>query len=115
MPNGSFRKDERIRRKKDFERVFVTGKRGKSRYFSWVIAPHEEGKTRLGIVAGRKVGRAVKRNRIKRLLREFFRLNRHRFPVGHDIVIIVKPGIPVCTFADVGNELSGLLTDDTHG
>jgi len=80
-----------------------------------VIAPGEIGTTRLGVVAGRKVGHAVTRNRIKRLLREAFRLNKQRFPPGHDIVIIVRPRIPPCTYADVVRELEGLLTEKAHG
>lgn len=42
---------------------------------------------------GRKIGNAVQRNRIKRLVREFFRLEREKFPLGMDIVIVAKRGI----------------------
>lgn len=48
---------------------------------------------RLGIAASRKVGPAVQRNRIKRLIRESFRLNRELFPGNADIVIVVKRGV----------------------
>jgi len=44
----------------------------------------------LGITASRKAGNAVKRNRIKRLIREFFRLNSPRIPQGYDIVVAAK-------------------------
>jgi ribonuclease P protein component len=49
--------------------------------------PH--GVTRLGIAAGRKAGNACTRNRIKRRLREYFRLNREKFPPETDIVFLV--------------------------
>ncbi|HOJ50951.1 MAG TPA: ribonuclease P protein component [Syntrophales bacterium] len=114
MPDNRFRKCERITKKRDFERVFSEGRRSYSVHFSWVVAPNKEGKTRFGIIAGRKVGRAVKRNRVKRLLREVFRLNKTRFPAGCDIIIIVKPRIPPLTYADVEREISGLYTSKTH-
>jgi ribonuclease P protein component len=46
------------------------------------------GVTRLGIAAGRKAGNACARNRIKRRLREYFRLNREKLPPETDIVFI---------------------------
>jgi ribonuclease P protein component len=48
------------------------------------------GITRLGITAGRKAGNACARNRIKRRLREYFRLNRGKMPSGTDIVFIAS-------------------------
>ncbi|SHN49361.1 ribonuclease P protein component [Desulfovibrio litoralis DSM 11393] len=47
-------------------------------------------KWRLGLAVGRKIGSAVKRNRVKRVLREFFRLNQYDIPNGFDYVVIPK-------------------------
>ncbi len=54
-------------------------------------APNDLDHLRLGLSVSRRVGNAVKRNRIKRLLREAFRLHRSDWPAGYDLVIVVKP------------------------
>lgn len=59
---------------------------------------------RLGLVVGRKVGPAVRRNRVKRLLREFFRRHQERLPSA-DIIILAKKGAARLTYAQVEEEL----------
>ena len=51
--------------------------------------------SRLGISIGRKAGSAVKRNRIKRMLREAFRLQQHDLPAGFDFIIVVRAHEPM--------------------
>jgi ribonuclease P protein component len=60
---------------------------------------------RLGVVASRKVGPAVARNRAKRLVREAFRLHPEVFPRGLDVVIIVRPGTHLLKLGDVAAEI----------
>ena len=73
MPSERFTKARRVRRRGEFQRVFDLSLRAKGRFVTVLVAPNDAGTTRLGIVASRKLGDAVRRNRAKRLIREIFR------------------------------------------
>ena len=62
--------------------------------------------TRLGVTAGRKVGPAVQRNRVKRLVREVFRRNHGLFPQQCDVVLVARPGADRLDYASVLGELA---------
>jgi len=55
--------------------------------------PNSHRDTRFGFTVGKKVGKAVTRNRYKRILREICRLNSEIIKGGHDCVLIARPGI----------------------
>jgi ribonuclease P protein component len=57
--------------------------------------PNDLDFTRLGLTVSRRVGTAARRNRIKRLLREAYRLHQHDLPSGYDVVVRVKPHEPM--------------------
>jgi ribonuclease P protein component len=69
------------------------------------IARGEQPQARIGITVSRQVGNAVRRNRIKRLLREAFRQQRALFPRGSDLVVIAKTGCRADSLAEVSAEL----------
>ncbi len=86
-----FTKDDRLRNGKEFGRVFQGGRRRKGVTVEFIWKPSAGNRTRLGLVVSRKSGKAVQRNRIKRLTREVFRRNRHRFPFTIDLVVRAYP------------------------
>jgi len=91
VPTHALPGSRRLRRRGDFQRVFDAGRRAHGRYLTIVFAPATGDGSRLGIVASRKVGGAVLRNRAKRLIREAFRTS--PAPVSSvDLVVIAKPG-----------------------
>lgn len=82
---------ERIRRKSDFARLYRDGGRIRGRYFHLVFRRNELGHSRLAVVASRKVGSAVVRNRVKRRLRELFRRNKELLREPTDLIVIARP------------------------
>jgi ribonuclease P protein component len=84
----------RLSRSAEFDRVFRQGRSHAGRdLVLYVFARGEdEGEPRLGLAVGRKVGGAVERNRVKRVLREAFALESKRLPVGSDAVVIARSG-----------------------
>ncbi len=95
----SFTKADRILKRHEFIALAKSGRRIQNEYFIAVFSPGRHGRSRLGVTVTKKVGRAVKRNRIKRLVREFFRLNRQFLSGEWDINIIAKNQI-----ADITSE-----------
>ena len=84
----SLRPHERIRRRAEFKQVYERGTRIHGRYSTVFMLPTDRGVGRLGIAATKKLGGAVQRNRVKRLIREVFR--RNKIADGFDVVVIPK-------------------------
>jgi ribonuclease P protein component len=106
----TFKKHEKIRRRKDYSAIFQSGQRLHSKNFTVIINRNELEVSRLGLSVSKKVGEAVRRNRIKRLLREFFRLNKSILPASQDIVIIVRKDVSAKKYQDVCRELGHLFS-----
>ena len=86
----SFPKEFRIRNRKDFASVFSEGARSRSENFVLYSKPNGLGHPRLGVSVGKKASpSAVRRNRMKRMLREIFRNNKAAF-FSNDVVVLVK-------------------------
>jgi ribonuclease P protein component len=105
-------KNERLRQRKDFHLAFRYGSRRYTQHFTIVLRPNALQFSRLGVTVSKKVGNAVKRNRVKRYLREFFRLHKHKLPPSHDLVIIAKKNAATLAYHDIREELALLLVKD---
>jgi len=101
----SYKKRHRLTRRDEFVRLSRLGKRCDSTHFFAVFQPGSGPDSRLGVTVTRKVGCAAVRTRIKRLVREYFRLNRQVFKSSYDINVIAKNG---AKFADNGALFSSL-------
>lgn len=99
-PVGRFPPRERVRKRSEYRAVQTHGRRVHTEHFVLLLYVREvdpEGPARLGIVATKKIGHAVVRNRAKRLVREAFRATRPLWPGGSDIVVIVRRDITALT------------------
>jgi ribonuclease P protein component len=88
----------RLSRSAEFDRVFRQGRAHGNRVLVLhgfprpdSTAPAAEAAPRLGLSVSRRVGGAVERNHVKRLLREAFELEAERVPAGHDVVLVARP------------------------
>lgn len=111
--SSTFRPHERIRRRPEFQRVHERGTRLSGRFMTALFLANDLPYDRLGIVASRRLGGAVQRNRAKRLIREIFRLNKRARAVGSDIVIIPRGELVKAPFQAVEADYRGIL--QRHG
>ncbi len=93
--NLRFRSRFRLRRHGEFQHLMKQGKRaGDHRLQIWAL-PNNLEYSRFGLIVGRRHGNAVRRNRLKRVLREAFRLSRAKLPSGLDIACAPRAGVKI--------------------
>jgi len=90
MPEKRFglSRDERVRKGADFDRVFREGDRMAAGLVYVRFIDNGTQATRLGVAVPARFGKAAKRNRARRLLKESFRLHKHEFPRGLDVILL---------------------------
>ena len=123
MNSLSLPKTYLLRKKSEFDIVYRQGKRVHGENFSLILLPNNLEHNRLGISIHGQLKGAAKRNRIKRVIREFFRLNKHflqekssksRELPFMDIVITVRKGFSLKNTADTAEAVSRLLERSSH-
>jgi ribonuclease P protein component len=112
------RKRRRLSRSGEFDRVYREGSSHANRYLVVYLFPREAGEkdaserdVRLGVSAGRKVGGAVERNRVKRALREAFWSLAEDLPPGHDFVLVARPPLAGLLQKDGGKAVASPLRE----
>lgn len=105
-------KDRRLAKRREFVRVYESGRKVFSRYAVLFFAGNDLPQSRIGVTATKKLGKANVRNRLKRWTRETYR--RQREPLGLDarsldIVVNVKPNAAAASFDDYSRDLARVL------
>ena len=110
MVSYKFNRESRLLTPGQFQTVFSKPVRYSSQHFTILISPttldnDSDSKNRLGLaIAKKRVKLAVQRNRMKRLVRESFRLNQHKLP-AIDMVVMVKSGIDQLDNTQINKQL----------
>ena len=110
MENFSFKKTERLAKRPQFENVMAEGEKKRVERLCIIFSlPNELDRRRLGIVASKKIGNAVARNRVKRRIREIFRHIKHRMEPALDIVVISGKDMAKLPYRVIEKKLSNAL------
>jgi len=105
----SFPKTARLTKRSQFLRISRTGKKAFTPHFIVICQDNDRLGQRLGVTVSSKVGNAVVRNRVKRTLREFFRMREQRFETNRDTLIIARKGAGELTYASFRTELHRVM------
>ncbi|GAF66341.1 ribonuclease P [Bacillus sp. TS-2] len=104
------KKEQRIKKNDEFSLVFNEGVSIANRQFV-IYALSKEGQElfRLGLSVSKKIGNAVTRNRVKRMIRAFFQENRERLHSHYDYVVIARKPVSNMTYSEVESSLNHVL------
>jgi ribonuclease P protein component len=103
-------RSHRLKKNEQFQEVFQKGTSAANKQFV-VYAVRQEGQAvfRAGISVGKKIGKAVTRNRVKRLIREAIASMEDEIQTGFDLVIIARPGLEEMSFEALRGSLQHVL------
>ena len=103
-PEG-FPKSARVLRRKEYRTIQRSPLRVVTEHFIMYARKRRSTKNRIGITVSKKVGNAVVRNRVKRVVRESFRLNRSVLPSEFDFVLVARRNRPVQNLSQATEQL----------
>ena len=105
----TYTKAARLRKRSEFIHTSTSGKKIQNKHFIAYYIPNHHQTSRLGITVTKRVGKAVERNRIKRNVREYFRLNIKYFEDYLDMNVIAKKESAVLTSEEIFFSLDNLF------
>ena len=85
----------------EFRRIYAKGRSGVSPYLVVYVRPNRRGRNRLGVTVSTKLGHAVVRNRVRRRLREIYRLHEAQFQPGYDLVVVARSQAVYASFSQL--------------
>jgi ribonuclease P protein component len=109
LTSQAFPKTFRLLRRSEFRRVYDEGQRRSASLCTIFLRPNGLPHSRLGITTPGRLGNAVRRNRLRRRVREVFRLNRVNIAAGWDILVNPREAVGKVTFGTLERELLRLF------
>lgn len=105
------KKTLKLKKNYEFKKILTKGKYYSGNYLDAFVMKYTSDVNRIGIAVGVKVAKAVKRNRIKRLIFESYRLLEERLDTGYQIVFLWKKKRDVsdATFTNINNDMNLIL------
>lgn len=98
-----------LRKSWEYQLVRKVGCKFNTPHFVLLTSDNSVKTSRLGVTVSRKIGNAVQRNRIKRLIREFFRKNRYLYPDLMDYSVIAKRNVSRLSSSEIFIELNSIF------
>ncbi len=98
-----------LKKKKDFQTVYSNGKTYANRFLVLYVFCSDDLQGKIGFAAGKKLGCAVRRNRIKRLLREAYRMQQDKIKEGFSLLLVGRKAALSASFLDIEKALFALL------
>lgn len=92
-----------------FRRLYAKGKSAATANLAVYVRPNRQRRNRLGLTVGVKVGKAVRRNKVRRRIREAYRIHEEGFSSGWDVVVVARARAAYASYAALERELLRLL------
>lgn len=99
----------RLKKNEDFRRVYQKKRSMANKLLIIYILKNKYGYNRVGFTVSKKVGKSVIRNRVKRLLRESYRLNEEKILQGYDIIFIARNTASKASYKEIENAMMHLF------
>ena len=96
-----------IKKSEEFQKIIKSNKSLRTKYFYIYINKHEDSNYHFGLSVGKKIGNAVRRNKVKRQLREI--ISENDYQKNFDCIIIVRREINEASFSEIKEDLNEIL------
>ncbi len=98
-----------IKKNRDFRRLYSKGKTAANAYLVVYYRRNKTAVNRLGLTVGTRIGKAVVRNRVRRLIRESYRLREEQLRKGYDLVIVARTRAAGASYWQIDEALAALF------
>jgi ribonuclease P protein component len=110
MGDLKFTKQQRISTSAEYQAILKNGIKVSDRFFRIAVSRNpQQSSAKIGIIVSKKVGPAVTRNRVKRIVREIYRLNQRNITADLNLVVIAKPDCVTRKYQEIEQSLFKLI------